>query len=249
MGMWSSAGLALLPLGVAALWWSIALFPIFRAAVPSREITQRILLDDRFKPGTLNAVLTQIMGEPERLVPRAEMARAEALVSLRVAEEVVQLQFGSEVDGEQGRAEDKVRESLALNPADSFLWLTLYSVTAARAGIKVGNLRYVDASYSAGPREGWVGLRRNRVALSIFSMLSPSAQHMVVSEFAELVDAGFVEVAAASLMGVGWPHRERLLAALQDVDPASKKRLRRRLLRDGVKVTIPNVEQEERPWQ
>jgi hypothetical protein len=247
--MWSSVRIVLAPLGLTAVWWSTIVLPIFGSAIPGRELTERIVTDDRFKPGILSAAAERMEGTPNRTMRRAEMARAEALVNLRLAEEVMGRQPGNQLDQEQERAHDKVRESLALNPADSFLWLMLYSVTATRTGFEVSNIRYLDASYSTGPLEGWIGLRRNRLALSIFPMLADSVQQMVVSEFAELVDADFVEDPATSLMGVGWPQRERLLAALQDVNPASKKRLQGRLLWDGVKLAIPGIEQEERPWQ
>nr|WP_148667181.1 hypothetical protein [Bradyrhizobium amphicarpaeae] len=169
-------------------------------------------------------------------------------MSIRRAEGVANLESGIDIDEVQERAERKARKSLALNPSDSFLWLMLYSVASARRGTDVGNVHYVNASYFAGPHEGWIALSRNRLGLSIFPILDPSVQQLIVSEFAELVDAGFVEIPATNLMGVGWEERERLLNALRHVDPASKKRLYKRLRQDGVKVAIPGVEEEERPW-
>ncbi|MGL3111392.1 hypothetical protein [Bradyrhizobium sp. BR 1432] len=238
----------MLLLGAAGLWWSSIVLPIFRSAAPAREITERIMTDQRFKAGTLRHVLLQMEREPQRPVVQSSFVRAKALVELRAAEEAVGRKSSEEADAEIAAAEQTVHASLALNPTDSFLWLMLYSVRTAREGFAPENVRYFEQSYSSGLHEGWIVLRRNRLALSVFPMLTTSIQARVVSEFAEMVDLGFVDEAVVNLTDVGWPHRERLLASLEQVDIAARELLARQLSRNSVKVVVPGIEMKDRPW-
>ncbi|MCA1550703.1 hypothetical protein I6F36_28125 [Bradyrhizobium sp. BRP19] len=238
----------MLLLGLAALWWSGGVLPIFRSAAPVREITEAIISGQRFRPGVLDEALTRMQRDPPPLVMRAAIIRAAALVELSVAEGASERKSAEEADQEIVAAGDRVRTSLATNPADSFLWLMIYSLKAMSQGFSIENIRYLVQSYATGPREGWIALRRSRMALSVFPMLSPAAQQRVVSEFVDLVNSEFVEAAASNLTTVGWPQRERLLNALQVVHLAAKRGLRKRLFADGIIVQIPGVDLEERPW-
>ncbi|WP_126259820.1 hypothetical protein [Bradyrhizobium sp. LVM 105] len=145
-------------------------------------------------------------------------------------------------------AEDKIRTALRENPMGSFLWLMLYSVGTARNGLDPKNISYLEQSYATGPNEGWVALRRNRLALAVFPVLSTLVQSEVISEFANTVDSDFIAEAELTLIGVGWTYKERLLSALESVDLASRQALRKRLSNDGIKVSIPGLQADERPW-
>lgn len=154
-----------------------------------------------------------------------------------------------EANSEVAMAENSVKAALAISPGDSFLWLMLYSTETNRNGFASRYIKYLDRSYAAGPREGWISLRRNRLALAIFPMLSSATSLAAISEFAEMVDADFIEDTAQSLMGIGWQHREQLLSALDTADIVSRQRLYRRLSADGIKLNIPGVPVDDRPWR
>ncbi|MGY2933663.1 hypothetical protein ACVWZ6_003265 [Bradyrhizobium sp. GM6.1] len=251
-GLGSARGILrslLLALALAVVSWSATVLPTFRRMAPVTAIAERIIADDRFRTGALADVLLGIETDPVSASSMPGLTRAKALVRLRLAEDAMSRKSSEEADREVATAEDNVRLALALNPGDSFLWLMLYSVETARNGFNPGNLTYLDRSYAAGPHEGWVALRRNRLALAIFPMFQDSTQKTVVSEFSEMVDSDLIEEAATTLMGIGWPHRNRLLAALSEVDVASKKGLRKRLAADGINVRIPGIEYDERPWR
>ena len=109
-------------------------------------------------------------------------------------------------------------------------------------------MSYLEQSYSTGPREGWIALRRNRLALAAFQMLNERMQDSVTAEFAGMVDSYFIGEAADNLQRAGWPQRERLLASLGDVDIMSRELFAKWLERNGVKVVVPGVKSNERPW-
>lgn len=247
MGMWNKARLALLLLGAIGLWWSTSVMPVFRSAAPVREVTERVIADQRFKPGALSEVLARMERQPKLAVVRASYFRAEALVRLGIAERAMGRQAPEDVD-RAGAAEESVRTALKVNPADSFLWLMLYSVNTAREGFAPENIRFLDESYATGPHEGWISLWRNRVALSIYSILTKLQQQRIVGEFALMVDTDFIDDAVFNLTGVGWAHRDQLLGSLAGVDIASRQSLAKQLSNNGYKVRIPGIDAEDRPW-
>lgn len=239
-------GGVLLVSGLSDVLWSASALQSFWRMVPAREAVTRIIADEKFKPGVLAGVLTGIETKPVPAQP--ELSRANALLQLRLAEEAT-MKSSNEADHKVTSAEESVEAALAVTPSDSFLWLMMYSVETARSGFDPTNLRYLNQSYAMGPHEGWISLRRNRLALAILPVLDKSTQEHVVSEFAELVDSDFTEQAAVNLIDVGWNHRELLLRSLQAADIANRRSLARRLSRDGVRVVIPGVEGDERPWR
>ncbi|UPK33981.1 hypothetical protein IVB18_38350 [Bradyrhizobium sp. 186] len=240
---------SILLLGFAGVLWSLVALPSFWRVNPARELSTRILMDDRFKPGVLSEVLVRIEAQPAPILLPHELARAEALVRLRIAEAAIERKSSEDADREAVSTMEKVKSSLSLNPADSFIWLTLYSVETARSGFDRNNISYLDQSYAIAPREGWIALRRNKLALAIFPMLSEAMRVKAVSEFAEMVEGGFIENVAINLTTVGWPHRDRLLASVEPVDIIQRKLLAKRLVADGMKVRVPGVESDERLWR
>ncbi|MDI4238204.1 hypothetical protein OZ411_35930 [Bradyrhizobium sp. Arg237L] len=228
--------------GLVGVLWSLTALPSFRLTTSARDIIAGIIADQRFKPGVLENMLERMEVAPQQFLVSPEFSQAKALLRLSTAEEVLQRKSPEEGDAAQAT----LKSALSLNPTDSFLWMMLYSAETARNGFDAQYLGYIDQSYAVGPLEGWIALRRNRLALAIFAMLSDATQTAVVSEFAELVDADFIEQAVINLTTVGWGHRARLLAGVERLDIADRESLARRLSRDGLKLAIPGIDQDGR---
>ncbi|MDT4743665.1 hypothetical protein [Bradyrhizobium sp. WYCCWR 12699] len=229
--------------------WSAAALASFRATAPARDITARIIADERFRPGALADMQTKMSATSTLLIIQPEFALARALVAVSLAEQTALRMTSGEADREIGIAEAAVKSSLSLNPTDSFLWLMLYSLKTTRSGFGPDNVKYLDQSYLAAPLDGWIVLRRSRLALAIFPLLSAVVQSEVVSEFAALVDSGFFDEAAFILTNVGWNQREILLQSLQPLDPLPREAFAKRLEQNGAKVRVPGVVNPERPWR
>ncbi|MCK1606586.1 hypothetical protein IVB02_35740 [Bradyrhizobium sp. 166] len=238
----------LLPFGMLGVLWSYSVLPSFVMAAPARDISARVMADERFKAGVLMKIFERMETFPRAEMTQPEFIQAEALLALRTAEEAVLSKSSKEADRAAAVAENKVRASLVNSPTESFLWLMLYSVATTRNGFDSQYLSWLDRSYAAGPHEAWIALRRNRLALNILPVLSEATQRVVLSEFAEIVDADYIDEATASLMSVGWAHRTRLLSQLIEVDVGSRQALARRLASEGLKVSVPGVGQTVRPW-
>ncbi|PJG55625.1 hypothetical protein CVM73_08700 [Bradyrhizobium forestalis] len=222
--------------------------PSFRGLLPARDIAARIISDDRLKAQALAEILALIEPAAAAALSPPELFRASALARVRLAEVAMARKSSDEADAEIAAAEQKLVEALSVNPTDSFLWLMLYSVETSRSGFDPKTVAHLERSYLAGPNEGWIAVRRNRVALGVFPLLSELAQARVVDEFAEMVDADFWNDTEANLTGIGWAHRDRLLAGLQRVDLVSREAFARMLFRDGYDIQVPGVKQKERPW-
>lgn len=232
---------------IAVLWLAFTLPSIWSAAAEANAASQ-ILSGQRFRPETLSEFLRRLSALPATSMPRSTIIRAEALIRVSSTESVDRQLGTDKIDEQIAAAAESVRLSLVLNPNDSFLWFLRYSLETRRLGYDSRNLRYLNYSYELGPYEGWICLRRHRLALSIFDLLSEAVQERIVSEFALITDADLVDDATQALTSTGWPHRQRLLAGLQQVDLLSRESLSRRLARDGFKVNIPGVKKEDRPW-
>lgn len=248
MGMWNKVRLALLVLGAASVGWTATTMPIFRATAPTREIVARIMADQRFRPGALADVLDQMRHEPTRAVVQSAFVRAEALIGFSVADAIRARGSPDAADDEIMVAEGTIRKSLAACPRDSVLWMMLYFSSLLRAGLTPQSLNYLNESYVTGPNEGWISLRRNRLALSIFTSLNELQKELVTAEFARLVDADFLDEAGSNLTSVGFNYRDELLSALISVDIASRQGLSKWLSNNGYKMKIPGVNVEDRPW-
>lgn len=208
----------------------------------------RILAGDNFKSGTLGGVLTSMQFAPELPVQLSALLRSEALVRLRIAEDPSGRKTVEVANNDAAAALDKVKRALALNPSDSFLWLMLYSTENVSRGFDMRSLRILDESYATGPLEGWISLRRNSLALAVFPSLGEQAKLKVVVEFKKLVDGEFIDLAAINLTGIGWAHRERLLASLETINSIPREAFARKLAQDGVKVAVPGTPTDERLW-
>ncbi|WP_156489470.1 hypothetical protein [Bradyrhizobium sp. DOA1] len=239
----------LLLLGFASILWYYLALPSIRSAAAVRDVSARILSDDRLKPGAISKMAAQVADRPKLKVEQSESVRGEALILLRAAEEATGKKPPDEVDREVKTAEEKIEFSLSVNPTDSFLWLMLYSTAISRDGLDSHKIRYLDQSYIIAPFEGWIALRRNRVGLAVFPILAETTMDKVVSEFAALIDSNFVEEAVTNFESVNLAERARLLSSLDRVNRVSLESFAKKLRRNGLKASVPGVEIDARPWQ
>lgn len=241
--------IGLLLLSVAALIWSILMVPSFWASAPAKDISAQILAGDRFKLERTSDMLAVMQASCKSMLERSDLARAGALTWMRIAEEGLGRRDSDELGRNLEVAEDQLRCALTLNPVDSILWLKLYSLEISRNGFHEKTVRFLTQSYVTGPREGWIALQRNGTALAGFSAMNVALPDEVISEFSAMVDSHLDEAAANNLTGIGWEQRERLLAGLSSADPAARETFAKRLARDGVRITVPGVELNERFWR
>lgn len=239
----------LLLAGFACATWSALAFPEFWLAAPAKDITSRILVGDRFGAGTLTSTSRSGWANARPLVERYDLARAASLVSFRIEEELMGGKSFEEANQGWNFAYHKLTTALLLNPNDSFLWFLRYSAEISRNGFDVSTLRYLTQSYMSGPLEGWISLRRNRLALATFPNLSEPMKARTISEFAGMVESDFTEEAASNLTGVGWGQKDELLSSLSGVDVIPREKFAKLLGREGIMIPVPGIQIDERLWR
>jgi hypothetical protein len=240
---------SLLALAGAAIAWGVAALPTFWRQSALERTAAHVLAGDPFKPELLEALIPAVEAAEQADYCRPEATRSAAILRLRLAEQAVAEGERMSIDGRLAALRDSIRRSLACSPADPFLWVVLYWVESARNGFQPRYLDYLRLSYRLGPNEGWIGLKRNGLALAIFERLPPDIAELAISEFVGLLDTGFYPETAAILTGPGWRVRELLLPRLKDVNERYRQAFAREVYRQGYDVSVPGVPpRDTRPW-
>lgn len=235
--------------GVLGSTWAAFVMPRVRSASLAHEVSARIVADERFRPSVLGELYLRLSGGEQLCPVEARVAQALALVKLSAAEDATKRLQSDFADTAIQDASERIGCSLALAPADAFLWLSLYTLETFRNGFDQRSLSYLDQSYRVAPFEGWIALKRNKLALSVFALMQGASQQKTVSEFAGLVSSGFVDAASSNLIGAGWSQREQLLGALSPLDSMAREAFAKKLAHEGVREAVPGVEMVERPWR
>jgi hypothetical protein len=186
--------LVLISIGAFSIWWGLITFPVFWREARLDSVADRILEGEEFKPETLETVLSDAdaAGQgPER----AEFLRSAAVVQFKL----VELAMEDDNAGPSGPLLDRLdaaaRRSLAVAPADSYLWLALFFAKVMKGESAPLDFDYLRMSYQAGPHEGWVAVLRNYIALRYISDLPPDLAEAAVAEFKDLVASAYYQQA------------------------------------------------------
>jgi len=241
---------AIVFLGCVGIGWGIALISAWRGPAVIEKIGTRIIAGEAFNPNLLVALRPMLDQVEKQELCRPALIRSAAVVRLRLLDEAVARGERDAIDERTNALLKSLHLALICAPTDSFLWLMLYWNKVTQDGFSSKYVNYLSMSYRRGPNEGWIALKRNRLAISVFSQLPSDVADMAVREFAELVDHGAYLEAAATLAGPGWGMRERLLGALSDISERHREKFQRALDREGLKVIVPGVPANDpRPWR
>jgi hypothetical protein len=180
------------------------------------------------------------------LSPSVAARRSLAILKLRLVEDALNSGDRLSLDRRFADLKRSTTDVLEIEPSDAFFWLIYYWSNINIEGFNPSQLKFLDASYDFGPNEGWIAIRRNRLALAAMSQLSPVMSERVISEFTGMVASGLIVDAASSLMGPGAPLRSELLGRLVVVPIAERERFARYLRENGIDLAVPGVEQREK---
>lgn len=235
--------------GAAAIFWGASVLPELWRYPGLERIADRIIAGEPFKTKVLAALVPVAeAAEQERVCDPAAL-RAAAILRLRLFEINLVGEERDALDPQMEALQDTTRRALYCLPADSFLWVVLYWVDLNQNGYRAKDRAYLRLSYSLGPNEGWVALKRNVFALATFDQLPPKMGEMAIAEFANLLNSGLEDETAAILVGPGWKVRDRLLTKLKDVKEMYRQDFAKALYHNGYNVAVPGVKlPEARPW-
>lgn len=235
--------------GAATVVWVLYTYPIFWGQSGLKQTAEHIIAGEPFKPAILNAMSGSLVTATTSEWDRPSTLGKAAVIRLRLLEQAIADGDQKAIDEQMARLRTVVRQSLVNTPADPLLWLVLFWLENAQNGFDPTHLRYLRMSYVTGPNEGWIGVRRNRLALAVFRELSPDLAEVAMNEFVRLVDSQFIAEAADILVGPGWPIRNKLLPRLKGVEVVNRERFAKTVYRLGYDIVVPGVEPRgQRPW-
>jgi hypothetical protein len=234
-------------LGCAAVAWAIKALPVFTRQAPIERVATHVISGDLFKPEVLAAFLPQVEAAQLGEVCRPAVFRSSAIIRTRIAEQAID--DDQDIDAQLSALTESIRLALTCSPADSFLWFVLYWVESARNGVLPRYFDYLRLSYQLGPNEGWIALKRDGYAFSIFQRLPPALKQSTITEFARLLDSGFVAQTVAIFTGPGWPERDVILPRLKDVGERPRQAFATAVYKLGYDVNVPGTARRDpRPW-
>lgn len=231
---------ALALLTMAAVAWGAWAVGGFWRAAGIAQIADRVLYGDPFPLPDLLALEPRLLGaETGPCAPRA--VRSASIIRLRIAERTLDTADLAHLDRRLETLDRSLRASLACTPSDAFLWLALFWTQTTRQGFAPSDLALLRMSFRHGPNEGWVALRRIRIALPLYDQLAPDLQAGVRADFAGIARAGFVLPVADILGGVGRGREAILLPLLAGMRDLDRDALARVLSERGSPVVVPGA--------
>ena len=229
---------ATITIGCFGILWGLFELPRFWRESTVETISDRIVAGDEFKPETLYQQLPILESIENSASCRPAALRSAAIIRLRIFE---RLKDSQERSREQPKVAEVIRNSLSCAPADAFLWLALYSLGVNELGRDPEVFNALRLSYRVGPHEGWIAIKRSRIAFASFRELPVDLREAAINEFSELVqDSAFYGAAAEILIGPGWPERDLILPHLAQLSESRRARFFAALSERGY-VLVPGV--------
>jgi hypothetical protein len=239
----------LISIGALSVSWGAVTFPIFWRDARLDQTANSILGGERYKPELLQSLLADAI-PAQRAWSRPEALRSVAIIQLQLVEWARTAKSARPSDPMGDQLGVSIRRSLSAAPADSFLWLALFSTTTMKDERRKEEFAYLRMSYLVGPHEGWVAALRNYIALAHFTELPQDVAEAAVTEFKDLVASGYYVPAVKILVGPGWPIRDMLLRRLEDAPEAARHGVARVADQLGYEIAVPGVERADpRPWR
>jgi hypothetical protein len=234
-------------LGLAAIAWGGFEFSLFWRQAPLDRVASEILQGHVFTTPLLTDEAEQLDASEKSSFCNPAARRDAAVIRLAIVDNLT-TENKSQTSA-YAALYQATRAALACAPSDSFAWLTLFWLDVKGHGFTPTNAVFLRLSYAEGPNEGWIALRRNRLAIALFSKLPPDLADNAVDEFVKLVNTGQLYPETAKIFASAAPAaQKRLISALGSAKPTPREMFARTIYHDGINVTIPGVEGFSRPW-
>jgi hypothetical protein len=244
------ARLIMLAVATAAIGWTMAVMPKFWSEVTAAQTATHIIAGESFKPEIMESLATDLEYNRGSALRSSIMSKA-AIIRLRRAEDAITAGDPQVINASLNALHRVIDDVLTNAPSDPYQWLVLFWLNDTRNGFELEHLRYLRMSYALGPNEGWIAIKRNRLALAIFPMLPIDLKEAAITEFVGLVRSQLYIEAVDIMVGPGWPIRQLLLARLNGLKEFDRRAFAKLLYKKNVDdITVPGIEMRPlRPWQ
>lgn len=235
-------------LGVGTVGWAVYVLPLFWRQTPLNRLAYELLLGHPFSEQVILDKASELEADTTSSFCIPAELRDAMILRLAALDRAIAAKDVKRVAAAYLPAYEAVRKSLICAPSDSFSWLNLFWLDAQEVGIRPNNGNYLRLSYALGPNEGWICLRRNRMAIAAFRQLAADLQYDAIDEFVKLVDTGWARSVAADIfISTGPEVQSRMIAALTSAKAYPKALFAQTLHDRGLDVKIPGVDTQNRP--
>jgi hypothetical protein len=234
-------------LGLAAVAWGGFEFPQFWRQAPLDHVASEVLQGHIFTIPLLMDEAGQLEASEKSSFCNPTAQRDAAVIRLAIVDNL--MAENKTRTSAYAALNQATRTALACAPTDSFAWLTLFWLDVKGHGFTPTNAVFLRLSYAEGPNEGWIALRRNRLAMALFSRLPSDLADDAVDEFVKLVNTGALYSETAAIFAGASPVvQKRLVDALGAAKPIPREIFAKTIYDKGMDLDIPGVEKPSRPW-
>lgn len=236
-------------LGLGGIAWGGFLFPLFWQQASLDRAASAIIQGDSFKMQRLLYDVQKAATVDRSSVCNPTASRDMVAFRLAILDDAMAMKNKALAAAAYRPLYDATRYALSCNPADSFEWLTLFWLDLTKKGFTSENAEFLRLSYALAPNEGWIAIRRSRLAIALLPKLPADLAGDAISEFVKLVDTGSLYAETAALLANAPPAvQKRLAEALSSAKPVPREIFARTLTDKGLDVDIPGVHKPTRPW-
>lgn len=230
-----------------AILWGCWTLPLFWNQGFDKSVARGIISGRAFRPEILSPLKSDLDAIEQLPFCRASATRSAAIIRLRIAEQTLSVGRPETIDQEFDALRRALVTTLSCSPADPFSWLALFWLSNNQIGFKSENLQYLRLSYELGPSEGWIALKRNHIAFSIFEALDPALAKTAIREFIQILNTGLYMEAVEIFTGPAWRVRDQILPLLTEVPIRNREIFADALRNRGSEVIVPGVSDRRHP--
>ena len=237
----SVARLFVATFGVAGMTWALIVFPVFSSEMSIVSVANAVAVGEVFNPSILTAIDQKLENDSGWNVRSSILSKA-TIIRLRQAEEAIAARDPARIDQSLKSLAKILNAALAESPNDSFLWLTRFWLKNFVNGWRPDNMQNLKMSYDMGRNEGWIAIKRNRLAISYHLVMEPDLAELATAEFVNLVRWGFVREAAEIASGPGRSVRNTLFPRLKDLNIDRRRPFAQALYKQDLDdVLVPGI--------
>jgi hypothetical protein len=208
--------------GLAAVAWLIAVFGYFYVEPHLINTADVARGGEIFTQRAVAAADAELAAASRHMRP--SVLSYGVLISLMSAERAIANADADDIRAKLADLERRTKEALEREPTDAFLWLTLFWLNTRQAqSLSADDCRYLRMSYSVGPNEAWIAVKRNSLIWRFYPDIPADLVDAAAAEFVGLINSWLHHQAAAIVAGPGWPARDILLKQLKNAAAAQRQ--------------------------
>jgi hypothetical protein len=212
----------MLALSAASILWSVTGGIERLRASRLSSIAERTWGGEGYRAGALESLLEDAAARREGRCLSADEGQAVALIAFAEAAQALKASSGAARKTIEAVADHATAAALCA-PGRAWPWFLVFWARTQLGGLQPDNLPLLWLSYQLGAHESDLQLSRNAfVARHFFDSLPAVGQDLAISEFGELVQAGYAENAARTFAALSPEARRRMLPAIEQV-PAARR--------------------------